>query len=155
MAIALPEDPAHHLHDAAGVAVDQEGVAADPDPLVAWRRIGQVKVEEVAQEVLVAVPAARQKVAERPGPRVVAVGRAVAADAVALLSPEHRRQAPALPVLAALPMRRATAVPAAVAPALATTVATAVRPPVRVGGLVAVMLAGPAMLAGAGRGRPP
>src|SRR5258708_31773733 len=113
MILTSPEDPAHHLNDAARVAVDQEGVAADPDPLVAGRRIGQVEVEEVAQEVLVAIPAARQEVAERPGLRVVAVGRAVAADAVALLSPEHRRPAPPLPALAPLPMRPALARPAA------------------------------------------
>src|SRR5258708_38856313 len=139
MILPSPEDPAPHLNDAARVAADQEGVAAAPAPLVAGRRIGQVEVEEVAQEVLGAIPAARQEVAERPGPRVVAVGRAVAADAVALLSPEHRRQAPALPALAALPTRRAIAVPAAVPAALPPPAAPPLWPPAPLGGPPAVL----------------
>src|SRR5437879_9367488 len=95
----LPEDPAHHLDDAAGVAVDHEGVAADADPLEPGRRIGQAVVEEVVQPVVLGVPAARQEVAEPPGPRIVAVGRAVGAEAIALLAPVDRRVASPLPAL--------------------------------------------------------
>src|ERR1700712_2335758 len=61
----LPEDVVDRLANPAGGGVDQQGVAADPDPFIADRRDRQAEVVPVVDPVVRPVPAPRQDVAEQ------------------------------------------------------------------------------------------
>src|SRR4051812_46499714 len=99
----LPEDVADDLHDPAAPVLDQQRVLADPDPLVAGGRQGQVVVPRIGDEVLGPVPAAGQEVAEAPVPHIE-TGRPMPRVAIAVGAAVDRRIAaplPARPVLVA------------------------------------------------------